>query len=52
VGSGWNIRFKDPMTTAVTINRLVYHSVILELNIPSYRMETARKAKRKRKPSK
>ena len=50
--SKWESIFKDPMTTAAAIDRLVHHSVILELNIPSYRMETARKAKRKRKPSK
>ena len=27
------------MTTAAAIDRLVHHSVILELNIPSYRLE-------------
>jgi DNA replication protein DnaC len=31
------------MTTAAAIDRLVHHSVILELNIPSYRMEQAKK---------
>jgi DNA replication protein DnaC len=30
------------MTTAAAIDRLVHHSVILELNLPSYRMEHAR----------
>jgi DNA replication protein DnaC len=35
--------FKDPMTTAAAIDRLVHHSVIVELNIPSYRMEEAKK---------
>ena len=34
------------MTTAAAIDRLVHHSVIVELNIPSYRAEQARKAKR------
>jgi DNA replication protein DnaC len=29
------------MTTAAAIDRLVHHSVILELNVPSYRMEQA-----------
>jgi len=43
--SKWEAIFKDPMTTAAAIDRLVHHSVILELNIPSYRMEQARKAK-------
>lgn len=33
------------MTTAAAIDRLVHHCVILELNIPSYRVEQARKAK-------
>jgi hypothetical protein len=31
------------MTTAAAIDRLVHHSVILELNIPSYRIEQAKK---------
>src|SRR5271166_5978064 len=36
--SGWEAIFKDPMTTAAAaIDRLVHHSVILELNVPSYR---------------
>ena len=35
--------FKDPMTTAAAIDRLVHHSVILELNLPSYRLEQAKK---------
>lgn len=41
--SGWESIFKDPMTTAAAIDRLVHHSVILELNLPSYRMEAAKK---------
>jgi DNA replication protein DnaC len=41
--SKWEQIFKDPMTTAAVIDRLVHHSVILELNIPSYRMEEAKK---------
>ncbi len=43
--SKWEAIFKDPMTTAAAIDRLVHHSVILELNIPSYRMEQAKKKK-------
>lgn len=43
--SGWEVIFKDPMTTAAAIDRLVHHSVILELNIPSYRAEQAKKAR-------
>ncbi len=45
--SKWEQIFKDPMTTAAAIDRLVHHSVILELNIDSYRMEEAKKDKTK-----
>jgi DNA replication protein DnaC len=43
--SKWESIFKDPMTTAAAIDRLVHHSVILELNLPSYRLEQAKQAK-------
>jgi DNA replication protein DnaC len=43
--SKWETIFKDPMTTAAAIDRLVHHSVILELNVPSYRAEEANKRK-------
>jgi DNA replication protein DnaC len=43
--SKWEIIFKDPMTTAAAIDRLVHHSVILELNVSSYRAEQAKKRK-------
>jgi DNA replication protein DnaC len=33
--SKWAGIFKDPMTTAAAIDRLVHHSVIVELNIPA-----------------
>src|SRR5947209_2791127 len=46
--SGWEAIFKDPMTTAAAIDRLVHHSVIIELNLPSYRAEQAKKAKQGR----
>ena len=39
------IFLKDPMTTASDIDRLVHHSVILEPNIPSDRMEKVKKKK-------
>lgn len=45
--SKWEAIFKDPMTCAATIDRLVHHSIILEMNLPSYRMEHAQKAKEK-----
>jgi DNA replication protein DnaC len=41
--SKWEQIFKDPMTTAAAIDRLVHHSVILELNVESYRMQAAKK---------
>jgi len=43
--SKWEQIFKDPMITAAAIDRLVHHSVILELNVDSYRMEQAKKDK-------
>ena len=43
--SKWETIFKDPMTTAAAIDRLVHHSVILELNISSYRLENAKQSK-------
>jgi DNA replication protein DnaC len=46
--SKWEQIFKDPMVTAAAIDRLVHHSVILELNIESYRMEAAKKKKSKK----
>lgn len=42
VFSEWDRIFKNPMTTAAAIDRLVHHSVILEFNIPSYRTASAR----------
>jgi DNA replication protein DnaC len=40
--SKWEQIFKDPMTTAAAIDRLIHHSVIIELNIASYRLEAAK----------
>ena len=40
--SRWQEVFKDPMTTAAAIDRLVHHSVILELNVESYRAQAAK----------
>jgi DNA replication protein DnaC len=44
--SKWEQIFKDPMTTAAAIDRLVHHSVIIELNISSYRMHSAQSQKK------
>lgn len=43
--SKWEVIFKDPMTTAAAIDRLVHHSVVLELNVPSYRAKQTKKRK-------
>ena len=47
--SKWEQIFKDPMTTAAAIDRLVHHSIILELNVKSYRIEQAKHRRRKSK---
>jgi DNA replication protein DnaC len=41
VFSEWNRIFKDPMTTAAAIDRLVHHAVILELTGTSVRADEA-----------
>jgi DNA replication protein DnaC len=41
--SKWDAIFKDPMTTAAAIDRLVHHSTIVELNLPSYRLQAAKR---------
>lgn len=43
--SKWEQIFKDPMTTAAAIDRLVHHCIILELNLPSYRLEESKRRK-------
>lgn len=40
--SKWEKIFKDPMVTAAAIDRLVHHSVIVELNLESYRISHAK----------
>ncbi len=46
VFSKWDQIFKDPMTTAAAIDRVVHHSVILELDVPSYRAQVAKRRAR------
>jgi DNA replication protein DnaC len=41
VFSKWDQIFKDPMTTAAAIDRVVHHAVVLEFNGPSVRAEAA-----------
>lgn len=47
--SKWDKIFKDPMMTTAVIDRLIHHSIIIELNIPSYRMITAKERQNKQK---
>ncbi|MFZ4441233.1 MAG: IS21-like element helper ATPase IstB [Syntrophales bacterium] len=42
--SQWERIFKDPMVAAAAIDRLVHHSVILEMNVASYRMDKAKES--------
>lgn len=42
VFSQWDRIFKDPMTTAAAIDRIVHHAVILELTGASYRTDAAK----------
>ena len=50
VFSEWDKIFKDPLTTAAAIDRVVHHSIIIEFGreIKSMRMEEA--AKRSQQP--
>jgi DNA replication protein DnaC len=43
VFSQWDQIFKNPMTTAAAIDRVVHHSTILEFNVSSYRTKRAQK---------
>lgn len=43
VFSQWDQIFKDPMTTAAAIDRLIHHATIIELNGESFRNEAAQK---------
>ena len=45
--SEWDKIFKDPMTTAAAIDRLVHHARILELDGDSYRAKNAKERKQK-----
>ncbi len=45
--SEWDKIFKDPMTTAAAIDRVVHHSVILELDGESFRARAAKQRSQK-----
>jgi DNA replication protein DnaC len=44
--SKWDQIFKDPTTTAAAVDRLVHHSIIIELNLESYRLEVSKKSRK------
>jgi DNA replication protein DnaC len=44
--SKWESIFKSPMVTVAAIDRLVHHSIIIEMNLESFRMEQAKKTKK------
>ena len=44
--SKWNQIFKDTMITAAAIDRLVHHSIIIEMNIDSYRLKNSKKSEK------
>ena len=44
--SKWDQIFKDSMITAAAIDRLIHHSIIMEMNITSYRINEAKKRKK------
>ena len=46
VFSEWDRIFKNPMTTAAAVDRLVHHSVILEFDVESYRTSKTRRPKK------
>ena len=45
VFSEWDRIFKNPMTTAAAIDRLIHHATILEIDRTSIRAEEARRRK-------
>jgi DNA replication protein DnaC len=47
----WERIFKNPLTTAAAIDRLVHHAVILEFNVPSYRTTDAQQRQRAADPA-
>jgi DNA replication protein DnaC len=51
VFSQWDRIFKDPLTTAAAIDRLVHHATILELTGPSYRTDKAKEKVNEAKPT-
>ena len=48
VFSQWEHIFANPMATAAAIDRVVHHSVILEFDVPSYRIGVAQQRGQKK----
>jgi DNA replication protein DnaC len=53
VFSQWEQIFKDPMTTAAAIDRVVHHSIIVEFgkDIPSHRAQEAAQRSQQQPPA-
>ena len=49
--SKWDRIFKNEMTTAAAIDRLVHHSVVLEFNVDSFRGQQAKARAKKTRPA-
>ncbi len=47
--SSWDRIFKDPMTAAAAIDRLIHHSTVLDVTGESIRAEEAKAAEQARK---
>jgi len=47
--SKWEKIFKDPMVTTAAIDRLIHHSIIIELNVESYRLKHAKENLKEKK---
>lgn len=43
----WERIFKDPMMAAAAVDRLVHHSIIIEMNLPSFRLDHVKASIRK-----
>ena len=46
--SKWDKIFKDPMITVAAIDRLIHHSIVLEMNVDSYRLEESKRKQTKK----
>ncbi|MEI6243099.1 MAG: IS21-like element helper ATPase IstB [Chlamydiota bacterium] len=49
--SKWDLIFKDQMMATAAVDRLIHHSVILEMNVTSYRMESSKEKQKKENAS-